>query len=953
MSFSMALLFTICLLIISSIYMYLRKHRRGRSQEKQSRPSLEVLYSPTAGDAEVDVVAVHGLGANVDWSWVWQDKTGQRSPVHWLRNPDMLPAVVPKARILAYNYESRWHINAPQLRLQLCGKEFMRSLHNFRSKESKRPIVFIGHSLGGLVILYGLLDAHEKDELKHLPENTVGFVSLGTPFRGTDMQPIAQLATWIMAPFHSHWGIIADLSYDNANLRDKMHTFGELVEKFNIPVHCFFELYKTDYGKRFGIPDVIKGMVVKEASACVPGWPNTPLETDHLKINKFADPNDRAFQAVSAEITKMCNVEPIFKKAVNYLHDKCYDESKLRIERLSGAISPMNECFINLAIVENVQLNKAAKKESEKSGKPSRDFFLLPTMLELLDEEEFGKSSPFSLLARQKVETPNEKLQVSLTEIFNPRGEFNTPENPPRRILIRGRAGVGKTTLCKKIIHDFIKSNTWRNLFDCILWVPLRNLRQRSGSGYNLERLLWDEFFSGAGNKDGGRFISEGFDAVRHHHKSVLFILDGWDEVAQLGDDDYDMFTFIKELLNSPNVIITSRPSARLPSGFNVHLELETIGFYPEQVDEYITKNQKHHSDEIKSFLQGHHLVKSLTRIPIQLDALCHCWEDVKAHYGDAKSQTMTTLYEAIQTSLWKKDIPQLTLGWHEKQIKPSEIVSADQQYVEWLVQRELHYLEHLAFDGLINNVLEFKHQDHLNLVNYDENYRLRLDSLLPRLSFLRSPNPSAQTTYRSYHFIHLTFQEYFAARYFSRQWKQDSVLKSLISKKGKDATPKDFLAKYKYDQRFNIMWRFVAGLLDVVDMKGEHQATRFLKTIEEEPRDLIGPAHQRLVMYCLNEVVSSGGSDFSTFKERLEERLTRWLVIEYNIINRSSLAVEPEFPEKAIEKILKQGSEQARNAIIMALNKRTTPPATLNADGKQQKYHFNQQRYWGSDSAA
>lgn len=64
----------------------------------------------------------------------------------------MLPAVVPKSRIVVYNYDSKWHANAPQTRLRLCGEDLARNLHNFRDGVRDRPIVFIGHSLGGLVI---------------------------------------------------------------------------------------------------------------------------------------------------------------------------------------------------------------------------------------------------------------------------------------------------------------------------------------------------------------------------------------------------------------------------------------------------------------------------------------------------------------------------------------------------------------------------------------------------------------------------------------------------------------------------------------------------------------------------------------------------------------------------------------------------------------------------------
>ncbi len=64
----------------------------------------------------------------------------------------MLPAVVPNSRIILYNYESRWHSDAPRIRLQTCGEDFIRSVHTFRRDVADRLIIFIGHSLGGNVI---------------------------------------------------------------------------------------------------------------------------------------------------------------------------------------------------------------------------------------------------------------------------------------------------------------------------------------------------------------------------------------------------------------------------------------------------------------------------------------------------------------------------------------------------------------------------------------------------------------------------------------------------------------------------------------------------------------------------------------------------------------------------------------------------------------------------------
>lgn len=87
----------------------------------------------------------------MDWSWTW--KEGDKH-VNWLQDADMLPAKVPASRIMVYSYESRWHQDAPKIRLQTCGEELARSVHMFRQGNSQRPIIFVGHSLGGNVIEY-------------------------------------------------------------------------------------------------------------------------------------------------------------------------------------------------------------------------------------------------------------------------------------------------------------------------------------------------------------------------------------------------------------------------------------------------------------------------------------------------------------------------------------------------------------------------------------------------------------------------------------------------------------------------------------------------------------------------------------------------------------------------------------------------------------------------------
>ncbi|RYO97854.1 hypothetical protein DL764_007251 [Monosporascus ibericus] len=297
----------------------LRREDRAAEKSQEGRASLnrqplEVLYpGPTDPDKiEIDIVAVHGLGSNVDWSWTW--KKGAKC-VHWLKDPEMLPAKLPNARIMAYSYESRWHRNASKTRLELCGEELARNMHNFRTNVPDRPVIFIAHSLGGLVVLHALLYADRTDNLKYLPARTVGFAALGTPFRGTKMQSLAEIAARLLAPVGSHDGIIAELKQDTKYLTDKVHAFGQLRNKLDIPTWCFVELCDSDYGKKLSIPGLFRGRVVDQESAHVPGWERVGLNTDHFKLNKFSAPDDRSFVEVSNEIVNMCvnwKVKPPF-----------------------------------------------------------------------------------------------------------------------------------------------------------------------------------------------------------------------------------------------------------------------------------------------------------------------------------------------------------------------------------------------------------------------------------------------------------------------------------------------------------------------------------------------------------------------------------------------------------------------------------------------------------------
>jgi hypothetical protein len=114
----------------------------------------------------LSIVAVHGLAANPHRTWTWRQPsvsehrgnsydTGESSDtqINWLQ--DLLPASVAKARIFAFNYASDWVRDAPMEDLRNVATKLLTMLHDNRDdrqQDKEKPLIFIAHSFGGLVV---------------------------------------------------------------------------------------------------------------------------------------------------------------------------------------------------------------------------------------------------------------------------------------------------------------------------------------------------------------------------------------------------------------------------------------------------------------------------------------------------------------------------------------------------------------------------------------------------------------------------------------------------------------------------------------------------------------------------------------------------------------------------------------------------------------------------------
>ncbi|KAI0185612.1 pfs domain-containing protein, partial [Xylaria flabelliformis] len=445
----------------------------------------------------------------------------------------------------------------------------------------------------------------------------------------------------------------------------------------------------------------------------------------------------------------------------------------LEVERVgkNGTLA-MDQCYINLAIVES---NSAKEGESA--------------------------SSPRSSLGRRPaVPKPEQPRPISLPDL-QLRSDNRKTGHPNRwRVLIRGQAGMGKSTLCKRIVYDYIYHDVWADVIDRVIWLPLRHLKAKRMHSYSIKQLLLEYYFDNRQDDPLWETLCKEQDS---NESKTLFILDGLDEAIQDSQ-------LLQLLLCQPRVIITSRPYAIDPDLVqDLDLEVQTLGFYPEQMKQYINAVEPGNAVEIQNFLSARPAIHELARIPVQLDAICYSFEAAGFRKGEGP-RNMTELYKAIELVMWRKDVVQLEIHGpgRLKAISKTDASGLADAEILPMVQGEINILQALAFDGFFCNRQEFDWQ-------YEEDFAKRRDTLtkcLPepkypvasidfqKISLLRTSD-GGRARHNNYHFIHLTYQEYFAAQYFVQHWPCKTLPMVGLS-------AQDFLLKEKYNKRFDNMWR-------------------------------------------------------------------------------------------------------------------------------------------------
>ena len=351
-------------------------------------------------------------------------------------------------------------------------------------------------------------------------------------------------------------------------------------------------------------------------------------------------------------------------------------------------------------------------------------------------------------------------------------------ESSPKRILLTGKAGIGKTLFCQKLVRDWADNKLFQSQshFKFVYLLTFRQLNLLENEQLSLQELL-----NCSTVLDDSSNIDESlFEYVVNHPEEVLIIIDGYDEYSQqdyiTGESETRYQNTAKKkmpvaalctklikrkLLRDTVVMITSRPDeSDKMGGIRFDRYAEIAGFSPQQVQEFIEKYFRGNDTMKKAVLD--HVMKnenlvSFAHIPVLCFLMCFSMEN------------------ALRTSKSADDLPVSTTDIYSETVNIFELKhDAASEYrtkeipekfnASHLVESTLDKLSELAAKLLLEKKPIFQESDMV------ENFRLVEIEKLKGSGLLHCGPPfrkSSREITKYLSFTHMTLHEFLAARWF------------------------------------------------------------------------------------------------------------------------------------------------------------------------------------------
>ncbi|KAK2490816.1 hypothetical protein MC885_007866 [Smutsia gigantea] len=375
---------------------------------------------------------------------------------------------------------------------------------------------------------------------------------------------------------------------------------------------------------------------------------------------------------------------------------------------------------------------------------------------------------------------------IQMETLFEPDEE--RPE-PPRTVVLQGAAGMGKSMLAHKVMLDWADGKLFQDRFDYLFYINCREMNPGAAewSAQDLLSGCWPE-------------RRAPLQELVRAPERVLLIIDGFDELQPPSHDPRGPWCLRweekrpaelllrsligKRLLPELSLLITTRPTAleRLHCLLEHPRHVEILGFSEAERKEYFYKyfHSAEQADQVFAFVRDNEALFALCFVPMVCWVVCTCLKQQQEGGWPLRqtSRTTTAVYMLYLLSLMQPQpgAPALRPLPHQRGLCS------------------------LAADGLWNQKILFDEQD-LRKHGLDA---ADVSSFLMTNVFQKDINCE-----KFYSFIHLSFQEFFAAMYY--------VLDGGEGASSPDRHVGRLLAEYGFSERsfLALTVRFLFGLLN------------------------------------------------------------------------------------------------------------------------------------------
>ena len=543
------------------------------------------------------------------------------------------------------------------------------------------------------------------------------------------------------------------------------------------------------------------------------------------------------------------NIDSKTRELVGRINEKCLSTLHLTSQSVDGATY-----LFELMKHEYRRNSRIQRFKNPAKSFPIEDSYINLIIVETKEQREKEKELSNAKNNNKMVDT-FERIYSTESPI-NVKDLFKYCKDQLRQVLVFGRAGIGKSTFCQYVTHEWARGELWPE-YDLVVLFPLRLLTETryppvSSLSYSLIDVVEKEYFSHGLCEKEKQILTNQLSRLK-----VLWLLDGYDEIVQ--NVPSHLQCLFQQMLKIPHRIITSRPYSNTLSN---RVQMEITGFTNENISQYVTQffNQiqeelddaSNQAEKCLEFLKVNSRVWGIAHIPVNLELICSIWGDTD--WSETKNMTMTTLYDNLTDWLCRRCL-----------IKQKSSIEITQEDIDEQYSKELEFLEILAFIAMVNNTVLIR-KELLQKAMKEAQCSLRRNPPILNIGILKSYDSGATgnrfESDKHHYFVHLSFQEYFAARY---------VCKAL--KDPPDQTVMRLIQNQKYDRHFTIMLTFASGLL--TNANDGATLNRFWDLVHNKCRDLIGFRHLQLLVPCIDE---GRCSDSIETKDQIVQYITNWV---------------------------------------------------------------------------